>query len=293
MMAPQKRSAAEAESLLVGVKAIVFDIEGTTTPITFVKDRLFPYVRDNIEKYLTDKYDDAKKDKEEGVDGAVEIPEADAGKEEVVKGVVANVRWQMDQDRKSTELKQLQGHIWRQAYESGEVKGELFEDVAPMVRMLSEEGFVLYVFSSGSVESQKLLFANSTEGDLTDVFTGFFDTTTGAKTDSESYKKIATEINIPAEEILFLTDLPAEAEAAVAAGWRSALVIRPGNDDLTDEHLQNFACIEQFDELYGDEDDEDIKRLHQEDNGDAEDDEDEDEVDEEEDENEDDEGDDA
>ncbi|KAK7103679.1 enolase-phosphatase E1-like [Littorina saxatilis] len=309
MMAPQKRSAAEAESLLVGVKAIVFDVEGTTTPITFVKDKLFPYVKDNVEKYLTEKFEDAetikdvtalrelaKKDKEEGVEGVVEIPESDAGKEAVIKAVVANVRWQMDKDRKSTELKQFQGHMWRQAYESGDIRGEVFEDVPPMLRMLSEEGFVLHVFSSGSVEAQKLLFANTSEGDITDVFTNHFDTTIGSKTDSESYKKIASEIKTPAEEVLFLTDLPEEAEAAVAAGLRSALVIRPGNADLTDEHLQNFACIEQFDELYGDEDEEDIKRLHGDDNGEAEDDEDdeenEDEVDEE-DEGEEDEGDDA
>jgi len=309
MMAPQKRSAAEAESLLVGVKAIVFDVEGTTTPITFVKEKLFPYVKDNVEKYLTEKFEDAetikdvtalrelaKKDKEGSKDGVVEIPDADAGKEAVIKAVVANVRWQMDGDRKSTELKQLQGHMWRQAYESGDVRGEVFEDVPPMLRMLSEEGFALYVYSSGSVEAQKLLFSNTSEGDMTDVFTNYFDTSVGAKTDSESYKKIAAEIKVPAEEVLFLTDLPEEAEAAVAAGLRSALVIRPGNADLTDEHLQNFACIEQFDELYGDEDDEDIKRLHGDDNGEAEDDEDdeenEDEVDEDE-EGEDEEGEDA
>lgn len=187
----------------------------------------------------------------------------------------------MDQDRKSTELKQLQGHIWRQAYQSGDVKAEIFEDVAPMLRMLSEEGFMLYIYSSGSVESQKLLFANTTEGDLTDVITNYFDTTTGPKTDKESYKKIAADIECAGETILFLTDLPAEAEAAVGAGWRSALVIRPGNADLSDDHLQQFACIEQLDELYGDEDDDDIKRLHADDNGEAEDDDD-DEVDEDE-----------
>lgn len=299
MMAPQKRSAAEAESLLVGVKAIIFDIEGTMTPITFVKDKLFPYARDNVEKYLTEKFEDAetikdvtalrelaKKDKEAKKDGSVEIPDADAGKEAVIKAAVANVRWQMDKDCKSTELKQLQGHIWRQAYESGDVRGEVFEDVPPMLRMLSEEGFALYVYSSGSIEAQKLLFANTSEGDITDVFTNYFDTTIGPKNDCESYKKIAAEIKVPADEILFLTDIPEEAEAAVTANFRSALVIRPGNADLTDEHLQNFACIEQFDELYGDEDEEDIKRLHADDNGEAEDDDEDDDNDDEVDEDE-------
>ncbi|XP_076463479.1 enolase-phosphatase E1-like [Babylonia areolata] len=295
MMAPQKRSATEAESLLGGIKAIIFDIEGTTTPITFVKDELFPYVRDNVEKYLTDKIEDAdtlkdicalrelaQKDKSEGVEGVVEIPEATADKGDIVKAVVENVKWQMDSDRKSSELKQLQGHIWRQAYESGKIKGKVFGDVAPMLRLLCEEGYLLYVYSSGSVEAQKLLFANlpEPEGDITDVFTGYFDTAVGPKTEMESYKKIAEKINKQPEQILFLTDLPEEAEAAVAAGCRSALVMRPGNADLTDEHLQNFACIEQLEELYGDEDDDDIKRQHTNDNGEAEED-DEEEVDEE------------
>lgn len=286
-MAPQKRSAEEAESLLVGVRSIVFDIEGTTTPISFVKDTLFPYVRNNIDGFLTKNFENAEvqkaitalrdlatKEKEEKVEGAVEIPGGDASKEDVVKAVSENVKWQMDGDRKTTELKALQGLIWKDAYESKEVKGELFEDVGPMLKMLAEEGVQLYVFSSGSVEAQKLLFANSSQGDLTDVFSGHFDTTTGSKTESASYKKIAAEIGNEPKDILFLTDIPEEAEAAVAGGLRSALVIRPGNADLTDEHLQNFACIERFDELYGDEDDEDDIKRFAGDNGEADDDDD-------------------
>jgi len=274
-MAGQKRSADEAESLLVGVRSIIFDIEGTTTPITFVKDTLFPYVRNNIDSYLTKNFEDAavqkaisalrelaKKETDEKVEGAVDIPAGDSSKEDVVKAVCENVKWQMDGDRKTTELKNLQGLIWREAYESGEVKGQLFEDVGPMLKMLQEEGMALYVYSSGSVESQKLLFGNSTQGDLTDVFSGYFDTTTGGKRETESYKKIVAEIKNEAKDVLFLTDIPEEAEAAVNAGLRAALVIRPGNADLTDDNLQNFACIERFDELYGDEeDDDDIKRF--------------------------------
>ncbi|KAH9488122.1 Enolase-phosphatase E1 [Bulinus truncatus] len=275
MMAPQKRSAEESESLLVGVRSIVFDIEGTTTPISFVKDTLFPYVRNNIEDYLTKNFenadvqkaiaalrDQAAKEKEEKVEGVVEIPTGDASKEDVVKAVCENVKWQMDADRKTTELKVLQGMIWKDAYESSEIKGELFEDVGPMLRMLAEEGFKLYVYSSGSIESQKLLFTYSSHGDYSDVFSGYFDTTTGNKTDSASYKKIASEIGYEPKDILFLTDSPEEAEAAVSAGWRSALVIRPGNEELTDEHLQNFACIERMDGLFGeDEDEENPKKL--------------------------------
>lgn len=309
-MAPQKRTVEEAESLLVDVRAIVIGTVGTTTPISFVEDTLNPCVRSNIEVYLTKHFENADvqkaitalrdqvtKDKEEKVEGVKEIPSGDATKDDVVRAVVDYVRLLMDGNRNTTALNTVQELILKDAYESKKIKGDLFEDVSHMLKMLADEGFHLYVYSSSSIESQKLLFANSVRGDLTDVFTGYFDTTTGSKTDSASYKKIATEIKNVPKEILFLTHIPQEAEAAVAAGLRSALVIRPGNAELTDEHLQKFACIERFDELYGDEDeDEDIKRFAG-DNGepDDDDDDDEDDVDDDEDEGdgEDDDGDDA
>ncbi|GFR68479.1 enolase-phosphatase E1 [Elysia marginata] len=290
-MASQKRSVEEAGSLLIGIRSIVIDIEGTTTPISFVKDKLFPYVRDNLESWLDINFDkpevqksitalrnQASREKDEQVENVVLIPSCDceATKEDVVKAVCENVKCQMDGDRKTTELKALQGLIWKDAYESKAVKGELFEDVAPMLKMLAEEGFQLYVFSSGSIAAQKLLFGHSVCGDLTKVFLGHFDTTTGSKTDSASYKKIAAEIGQEPKEILFLTDIPAEAEAAVTSGMKSALLIRPGNAELTDEHLQNFACIERFDELYGDEDDEDDIKRFAGDNGEQDDDDDDD-----------------
>ncbi|XP_046558030.1 enolase-phosphatase E1-like [Haliotis rubra] len=286
-MAPQKRCAQEADSLLGGVKAVVVDIEGTTTPISFVKETLFPFVTDNLDTYLKKHYDDtetqkdiaalrslAAKDKSDSVDGVVEIPESSADKEEILKAVAENVRWQMSNDRKSTELKQLQGHVWQEGYESGRLKGELFDDVAAVIQQLSEEGIKLYVYSSGSVEAQKLLFANTQDGDLVEMFTDFFDTTIGSKTESSSYKTIVTKVGCENDEILFLTDTPEEAKAACQAGLRSTLVIRPGNQDLTEEHLQNFSCIEKFEELYGDDDydEEDLKRFEGDDNGEAEDD---------------------
>ncbi|ESO84470.1 hypothetical protein LOTGIDRAFT_132223 [Lottia gigantea] len=304
-MAPQKRSAEEADSLITGVKALLVDIEGTTTSISFVKDKLFPYVKDNCEKYITAHFDDAEtqkditalrelKDKEEGKEGVVEIPDAtDSNKDDVIKAVIDNIKWQMSSDRKSTELKQIQGHIWREGYTTGVIKGELFEDVCDVLRQLQEEEINIYVYSSGSVESQKLFFANTNEGDMSDVFNGYFDTTTGDKKDSASYKKIASEIGVSGDDILFLTDCTEEATAAVAAGLRSTLVIRPGNKDLDEKHLQKFSCIENFSELFGDEDDEeDLKRLATGDNGDLDDDDDDDEVvDEDDDDGEDSEGD--
>lgn len=304
MEGQQKRTIDEAEpSLLEGVKALIVDIEGTTTPIGFVKETLFPYAEENVESFLTKRYDDeetqqdikalqelAAKEKADGVEGAVEIPK-EGSKEDIIKAVVDNVKWQMDEDRKTTALKQLQGHIWREGYKTGQIKAELFEDVGPALQQIVEEGVNVYVYSSGSVEAQKLLFGNTEEGDLLELFTDFFDTTIGNKKDSGSYKKIVEKIGVSPEEILFLTDTPEEATAASKAGLRSALVARDGNEELTEEHFQNFLVIESFGELFGDDDDEDYKRLEGEDNGEVDDeDEDEDDLGEEEEEPEDDEG---
>lgn len=304
MEGQQKRTIDEAEpSLLEGVKALIVDIEGTTTPIGFVKETLFPYAEENVESFLTKRYDDeetqqdikalqelAAKEKADGVEGVVEIPK-EGSKEDIIKAVVDNVKWQMDEDRKTTALKQLQGHIWREGYKTGQIKAELFEDVGPALQQIVEEGVNVYVYSSGSVEAQKLLFGNTEEGDLLELFTDFFDTTIGNKKDSGSYKKIVEKIGVSPEEILFLTDTPEEATAASKAGLRSALVARDGNEELTEEHFQNFLVIESFGELFGDDDDEDYKRLEGEDNGEVDDeDEDEDDLGEEEEEPEDDEG---
>ncbi|XP_052767688.1 enolase-phosphatase E1-like [Mya arenaria] len=274
----EKRTLEEAESILEGVKAVVLDIEGTITPISFVKDKLFPYIRENIETYLTSKFDDdetkaditalrdlAKKDKEGGAD-VVEIPDStDDNEDAVVKAVVKNVIAQMDADRKSTELKQLQGHMWREAYKTKKVEGELFEDVGPVLQQLCEEDFRIYIYSSGSVEAQKLLIANSTDGDLTEIFSGFFDTNVGPKTEAESYKTIRAEIikdfdgeSVDVEEILFLTDSPDEAKAARLAGWVAILVDRSleqeDSIEIDEATRQSFQVIENLHDLFGDDD---------------------------------------
>lgn len=294
-----KRTAEEADSLLDGVKALIVDIEGTTTPIDFVKESLFPYVTENIEEFLTSKFNDeetkkdiqalrelAAKDAEEKIEGVVAIPASDSSKEDIIKAVVENVKWQMDKDRKSTALKALQGHIWKEGYSQEKLKAELFEDVGPNLQQIVEIGIAVYVYSSGSVESQKLLFANTDDGNLLELFTGFYDTTTGPKTDSSSYTKIAEDIEAQPDEILFLTDNPDEAAAAVKAGLRSAIVVREGNEELSNDVFQNYLVIESFNELFGDDDEEDFKRIAG-DNGEVDDEEEEgedDELDEEDDE---------
>ncbi|XP_035403413.1 enolase-phosphatase E1 isoform X1 [Anser cygnoides] len=248
-----------------GVRAILLDVEGTTTPIAFVQETLFPYVRDNLRDYLRAHWEEEecqrdvgllRKQAQEdaGLDGAVPIPlESGSGDEElerVIQAVVDNVLWQMALDRKTTALKQLQGHMWRAAYTTGHVKGEVFEDVVPAIRKWREAGMKVYIYSSGSVEAQKLLFGYSTEGDILELFDGHFDTKIGPKVESESYRRIAASIGCATNNILFLTDVPREANAAEEADTHVAVVIRPGNAGLTDDEKSYYSLISSFTELF-------------------------------------------
>lgn len=156
----------------------------------------------------------------------------------------------MDNDRKSTALKQLQGHMWCAAYETGQICGAIFDDVVPALQRLKAAGLRICIYSSGSVEAQKLLFGHSTSGNLLEYLSGFYDTNIGAKIDKESYSKIAAQLELDAGEILFLTDIPAEANAAEAAGLSVCLVSRPGNAPLTAEVQQKFRVLTTFNELF-------------------------------------------
>uniref|UniRef100_A0A6I8SVV5 Enolase-phosphatase E1 n=1 Tax=Xenopus tropicalis TaxID=8364 RepID=A0A6I8SVV5_XENTR len=202
------------------VTVILLDIEGTTTPITFVKDVLFPYVKENIKKYLLEHWQEKEcqedvtqlqkqAEKDSHLDGFVPIPSgvSDNTTEHMIQAVVDNVYWQMSFDRKTTALKQLQGHIWRSAYISGQLKGEVYEDVVPSIRQWRELGIKLYIYSSGSIDAQKLLFGYSIEGDLLKLLDGHFDTNIGHKVESKSYRNIADNIGCLPENILFLTDV--------------------------------------------------------------------------------------
>lgn len=251
-------------SIPVNTSALLLDIEGTTTPITFVKDVLFPYIKEHLEDYLSAHWEEdeckqdvhlLKKQIEEdmrqnraclvhAVDQTVHTDE-----EKAIREVVDNVLWQMAADRKSTALKQLQGHMWRQAYTSGRIQGQVYEDVVPAIRRWRSRGLKIYIYSSGSVEAQKLLFEHSIEGDLLDLFDGHFDTNIGAKVDSKSYKSIAERIGCDAEEITFLTDVTREAKAAEEAGVNVVLVVRPGNMELTEEEREHYHLIQSFTQL--------------------------------------------
>ncbi|KAF6714354.1 Enolase-phosphatase E1 [Oryzias melastigma] len=244
--------------------ALLLDIEGTTTPITFVKDILFPYIREHLEDYLSTHWEEdeckedvylLKKQIEEDMKQnracAVHVVDqtVHTDEEKAIKKVVEDVLWQMAADRKSTALKQLQGHMWRAAYASGRIKGEIYPDVVPSIKKWRERGLKVYIYSSGSVEAQKLLFRYSVEGDVVELFDGHFDTTIGAKVEAKSYERIAEKIGCQPEEITFLTDVAREAKAAEEAGLNVLLVVRPGNLELTEEESAHYNLITSFSQL--------------------------------------------
>ncbi|GJN40293.1 hypothetical protein PR202_gb29491 [Eleusine coracana subsp. coracana] len=174
------------------LKCTVLDIEGTTTPISFVTDVMFPYARDNVRKHLTSTLDSEETkedikllraqiddDLRNGISGAVPVPPSEASKEEVINALVANVESMIKADRKITSLKQLQGHIWRTGFEKKELQGIVFDDVPEALKNWHDSGIKIYIYSSGSREAQRLLFGNTTYGDLRKFLCGYFDTTTG------------------------------------------------------------------------------------------------------------------
>ncbi|XP_010446120.1 PREDICTED: probable bifunctional methylthioribulose-1-phosphate dehydratase/enolase-phosphatase E1 isoform X2 [Camelina sativa] len=242
-------------------QCIVLDIEGTTTPITFVTDVLFPYARQNVGKHLNLTYDTAEtqedikllrsqveEDLKQGVTGAVPIPHAGEGKDNVIAAMVSNVEAMIRADRKITALKELQGHIWRTGFNCNELKSVVFEDVAEALEKWHSSGIKVYIYSSGSRLAQRLLFGNTNYGDLRKYLSGFFDTTIGNKKESRSYKEITETLGVDdPSEILFVTDVYQEATAAKAAGLEAIISIRPGNAPLPENH--GFKTVTTFSQI--------------------------------------------
>ncbi|KAF7822700.1 putative bifunctional methylthioribulose-1-phosphate dehydratase/enolase-phosphatase E1 [Senna tora] len=240
---------------------IVLDIEGTTTPISFVSDVLFPYARDNVRKHLSATYDapetqddikllrsQVQSDLEQGVAGALPIPPDDAGKEEVIAALVTNVEAMIKADRKITALKELQGHIWQTGYENNELKGIVFDDVPEALEKWHAQGIKVYIYSSGSRLAQRLIFGHTNFGDLRKFLSGFFDTTVGNKREARSYTEISASLGVDKpSDILFVTDVYQEATAAKAAGLEVIISIRPGNGPLPENH--GFKTINSFLEI--------------------------------------------
>jgi enolase-phosphatase E1 len=210
------------------VRGILLDIEGTTTPIAFVHEVLFSYARTHARDFLRDNQDS----EEVRADVALLREEQASDKSnnlEPPESIAEYIDWLIDRDRKSTGLKSLQGKIWRQGYQAGSLKSQVFADVAPAFERWRAAGLKISIFSSGSVLAQQLLFAHTDAGDLTKFIDGYFDTNVGKKSEAESYRKIAVAMDLKPSEILFISDVVAELEAAKEAGMKTLLSIRPGN----------------------------------------------------------------
>jgi len=223
------------------VKAILTDIEGTTTSISFVHDVLFPYAKKHLPEYVLSHQQDPAVQKviEETKEIALS-PKSD------VKEVIDTLITWIEQDKKITPLKTLQGMMWQDGYEQVAYQAHVYEDVAESCRKWTEEGLVLYIYSSGSVLAQKLLFSHTVDGDLTPFFSGYFDTKVGGKRESASYLKIADEMELAPESILFLSDTVQELDAAREAGMQTLMLVREGTtkpDDCPHESVTSFSEI--------------------------------------------------
>jgi enolase-phosphatase E1 len=208
------------------VRAVLTDIEGTTTSISFVYDVLFPYAAARLDEYCSNPAPGP-----ELAEALERLRQEHAGEPDLPWGNngADYARRLMAEDRKSTGLKLLQGVIWDEGYRTGALRSHVFPDVPPALAAWHAAGLRLRVFSSGSVRAQKLLFGHTEAGDLTPLFEGFHDTTTGPKREAASYATIAQAYGLPAGEILFLSDVREELDAAVAAGMRTGMLVRPGN----------------------------------------------------------------
>ncbi|MDP6444936.1 MAG: acireductone synthase [Pirellulaceae bacterium] len=233
-------------------RAILLDIEGTTSSVSFVYDVMFPFVRRELAAFLSKHWDDADVQRAAAAiaqdAGAASLDEwtGDDDPTRLREQVAAEVTRLMDGDVKATGLKQLQGLIWRSGFESGEMQAHVYDDVPPALRRWKTGGIDVRIYSSGSIQAQKLFFGHTVAGNLLDLLNGHYDTTTGPKMRADSYRAIGDAFAVDANEILFLSDIPAELDAAATAGMQTGLVSRPGNAPVDDS---NHARLTSFDEI--------------------------------------------
>jgi enolase-phosphatase E1 len=250
-------------------RCILLDVEGTTSSVSYVYDVLFPYARKQLHNFLTRHW------KEERVQRVCELIAKDAGAssfeewcgsnspelipllnretndetqiDKSIARVEAEVIRQMDRDAKLTGLKELQGLIWTDGYNAGELLSHVYEDVEPALKSWKSAGLDVRIYSSGSVTAQKIFFANSEAGDLLPYIHGHYDTQIGPKRAAASYKAIAADMSASTGEILFLSDVVEELQAASDAGMLVALVVRPGNAPAPKDHsfplLNSFSVV--------------------------------------------------
>jgi enolase-phosphatase E1 len=227
-----------------GIDFVLLDIEGTTTPIAFVHDVLFPYARARVRTYLEETtasdagirhiVEDLRRERPASgfplaadVFGPPNEGARDPSRPSHDAEIVSYVYWLMDRDRKSGPLKALQGRIWEEGYVTGALKGEVYPDVRDAFRRWTTSGRRIGIFSSGSVLAQQLLFGRSSAGDLSPFLSGYFDTAVGAKGEPESYRRIVAALSVHPSRTLFVSDVVKELDAARAAGLRTLLCVRP------------------------------------------------------------------
>ena len=231
-----------------GIHGILLDIEGTTTPISFVYDILFPFSRTELAGYLRlNGYQPHVREILSQIQWD-HAADSEAGQDppQWEDPPLKYIHWLMEHDRKLTGLKALQGVIWENGYRSGRLYGQVFSDVVPALQRWRKGNLDVRIFSSGSVLAQRLLFENSEHGNLTPMLHGYFDTTIGPKSDSESFRKIARAFGLPASQIMFISDVTAELDAAKEAGYATLLCVRPGNRPQGEHAHQTISS---FDEI--------------------------------------------
>jgi enolase-phosphatase E1 len=219
-------------------KLILLDIEGTVSPLAFVHDVMFPYARKHAAAWLGAHWGHeviAQLARDAGVSSFHNALDAEAA-----------VHRLMDADAKVTGLKQLQGLIWEQGFKSGDLCARLFADVAPGLQRFKEAGLDLRIYSSGSTHAQRLFFAHTEAADLTALLSGYYDTTLGPKREAASYAAITADAGVPAGEILFLSDVVAELDAASTAGMRTGLALRPGNPPVPPNSHPAFSMLDEI-----------------------------------------------
>jgi enolase-phosphatase E1 len=243
------------KTITLTARGILLDIEGTTSSISFVHDVMFPYVRQHLVEFLETNFG------REDVVAVCDQIAKDAGKESLqawaMDGAVPATRQQlivnevnrlMDGDVKATGLKALQGLIWAGGFHGGSLRSHVYPEVIPQIRAWRNDNFDVRIYSSGSIAAQKLFFGHVDQyGDCLEFFSGHYDTTIGSKRESSSYQRIADDWGLPPSEIVFVSDIAAEIEAAAKAGVQVVCSVRPGNPELPNDF--SFPCVTAFDAI--------------------------------------------
>ena len=237
-----------------GIRVVLLDIEGTTTPIAFVHETLFTFARERLDGYLANHSGDTalqeivRKLANEHAAESGDTTEWKAATEvELRASVAAYVRWLMDRNRKSPGLKELQGLIWEDGYRAGLLRGVVWEDVPVALKRWRQAGLRIAIYSSGSELAQRRLFESTAQGDLTQLISGFFDTRVGGKLSPDSYDRISRALEVTPGQVCFVSDVAGELAAAAAAGCRVVLSARPGNPPQ--EGVDEFPMVTSFEQI--------------------------------------------